>query len=363
MPKVSVAIPSYNHAPFVGAALRSVLDQSFQDFEIVVTDDGSQDTTVDEAQRIRDPRISVTALPRNVGACSALNASIRRSTGRYIAILNSDDVFLPGKLDRQVRFLDAHPEIGAVFGYPEFIDENGNRLASADTFYGDTFYVTNRTRAAWLRHFFFTGNALCHPSVLIRRQCYDTVGLYNPALAQIPDLDMWMRLLHHFDIHLIEEPLVGFRILKGGQNASAGKPDAIARVQWEWLKVLSNYLSLDSELLAAVFPELPRASSPASTHGPFLRLIRRLRGETDFSEQGGPVNNLDARTSGSLPVSWFLGQLAYSTGKPPYILFGLDVMYQLVGAIEDPDLYRQFIRYTGAYDIFDVLSKAPPGRR
>jgi hypothetical protein len=177
-----------------------------------------------------------------------------------------------------------------------------------------------------LRHFFFVGNALCHPSVLIRRRCYDTVGLYNPALAQIPDLDMWMRLLRHFDIHLIEEPIVGFRILKAGQNASAGRPDSIARVQWEWLKVLSNYLDLDSDLLADVFPELPGESA-------------------------------------SPPVNWFLAQLAFSTGKPPYILFGLDIMYRLVADLDEPDLYREFIRYSGAYDIFDVLSKMPASQQ
>lgn len=323
---VSVAMASYNHAPYVGAALRSVLDQSFQDFEIVVTDDGSEDATVDEARRVGDPRISVTTLPSNVGACIALNSSIQRSTGRYVAILNSDDVFLPGKLERQVRFLDAHPEIGAVFGYPMFIDESGNRLAPADTFYGDTFYVPNRTRAKWLRHFFFVGNVLCHPSALIRRQCYDSVGLYNPALAQIPDLDMWIRLLHRFDIHLIEEPLVGFRILRDGQNASAGKPDAIARLQWEWLKVLPRYASLDSDFLSEVFPEL-------HPHSPSAR-----------------------------PLAWYLGKLACTVGRPPHILFGLDLMYQAAALSDDPEVYRDFIRYSGAYDIFDVLSKMPAQR-
>jgi glycosyltransferase involved in cell wall biosynthesis len=266
----------------------------------------------------------VTALPRNVGACIALNSSIQRSNGDYVAILNSDDVFLAGKLARQVRFLDSHPEIGAVFGYPEFIDESGNSLARADTFYGDTFHVANRPRAEWLRHFFFNGNVLCHPSVLIRRQCYDAVGLYNPALAQIPDLDMWIRLLHRFDIHVLEEPLVGFRILPGGQNASAGRPDAIARLQWEWLKVLPNYADLNGDVLAEVFPELP------------------------------PHHSRSAR-----PVTWFLGQLACAVGRPPHILFGLDLMYQAATLVDDPELYREFIRYTGAYDIFDVLSKAP----
>src|SRR5438105_15927460 len=106
MPKVSVLIPSFNHEKYVRAAIESVLTQSVQDFEIIVTDDGSRDRTAQEVVAIGDKRISLTVLPRNYGACIASNVSIRRAKGQYLAWLASDDLFLPGKLEKQSRFLD-----------------------------------------------------------------------------------------------------------------------------------------------------------------------------------------------------------------------------------------------------------------
>ena len=365
MPKVSIAMASYNHRPYVAAALQSALDQSFQDFEIIVTDDGSTDGTAEEIATIRDRRVSLETSPRNYGGSVALNSSILRSHGEYIAVLNSDDLFLPGKLQQQVEFLDANPHIGAVFGYPTFIDSDGNALPDEATFYRDTFRVRNRSRAEWLRHFFFLGNVLCHPSVLIRRRCYDTIGLYNPALAQIPDLEMWIRVLHRFEIHLMETPLVGFRILKGDQNASAGRPDAIVRVQWEWTHVLSHYLTLDNALLSEVFPELPRAF-PSSPYPRWMtRLARsRLDKVTGQPEEMARTNvnpSLGEGARAPLPFLWFLGELAWRVGKPPHVLFGLAVMHRAIADLNEPSYFRDFIGRTGSYDLFDVLSKAPPG--
>ena len=154
-------------------------------------------------------------------------------------------------------FLDAHPEVGAVFAYPMFIDESGRQLADSDTFYGSIFRVENRTRPQWLRHFFLVGNVLCHPTVLIRRRCYDEVGYYDPAFAQLPDLDMWVRLLlNRHEIYLMQEPLIGFRILKNNLNASAPRPAVAVRLTWERRKILEHYMALDERLLVEVFPEL-----------------------------------------------------------------------------------------------------------
>ena len=232
MPKVSVIMASYNHEAYVRAAIASVLEQSFQDFEVLVTDDGSTDRTPDEVRSVKDARVSFVRLPRNYGACIAMNASIRRAKGEYIAVLNSDDLFLPGKLEKQVAYLDAHPETGAVFAYPQFVNDEGNTIPDAETFYRNTFRVENRTRAQWLRHFFFNHNVLCHPSLLIRRRCYKTVGLYDPGLAQLPDLHMWIRILSRFHIHILQEPLLGFRILTDYKNASAPRPEVLVRLEW-----------------------------------------------------------------------------------------------------------------------------------
>jgi glycosyltransferase involved in cell wall biosynthesis len=317
MPRVSVVIASYNHEKYVRAAIESVLAQSFQDFEILVTDDGSSDRTVAEVQVIADPRLSLEVLPRNLGATIAINSTILRSTGEYIAILNSDDLFLAGKLERQVRFLDENPGIPAVFTRPSFIGEDGGphpnpgpAIALAQE--------TNRPRHKWLRRFFRKGNGLCHPSVLIRRSCYDEIGLYNPALAQVPDLEMWVRLLRRHEIHLIDEPLVAFRIRDKQMNASAPRPETIVRDQWEWLRVLEQYLQLDDALLALTFPEI-------------------------------------ASRIGSVPTAWLLGEMALQDRSPAHILFALETMYKVVADGSDPERCRSFITATGDYDPFGLL--------
>lgn len=325
MPKLSVVIASYNHEKYVRATIESVLAQSFQDFEILVTDDGSVDRTVAEVQAIDDPRLSLVALPHNGGACAAINATIRRATGEYIAILNSDDVFLPGKLARQVGYLDENPGVAAVFTRPLFIGEDGRPYTGPEHRDSVLLQAKNRPRHEWLRHFFFHGNALCHPSLLIRKRCYEEVGLYNPALAQLPDLEMWVRLLRKHDIHLIEEPLTGFRIRDNEMNASAARPEVIVRDQWEWLRVLDQYVNLDEALLAQVFPEI-------------------------------------VSRAGRVPSAWMVAKLALQLGSPAHVLFALNTMYKVVADGADGARCRAFIGVTGNYDPFGMLGHLSENR-
>jgi glycosyltransferase involved in cell wall biosynthesis len=318
MPRVSVVIASYNHEKYVRGAIESVLAQSFQDFEILVTDDGSSDRTVSEVQAISDPRISLVALPRNIGASAAMNATILRAAGDLIAVLNSDDVFLPGKLVRQVRYLDENPGIAAVFGRPLCIGEDGRPLPSPSPPMVALANEKNRPRHRWLRRFFRQGNGLCHPSVLIRRRCYQEVGLYNPALAQVPDLEMWVRLMRSENIHLIEEPLVGFRIRDNQMNASAQRPEVIVRDHWECLRILERYLDLDDALLGLTFPEI-------------------------------------AARIGTIPTPWLVAEMAIKRGGPAHVLFALETMYKVAADTGDPTLCRALIATTGSYDPFGLL--------
>src|ERR1043166_3249216 len=133
-PRLSVVIKSYNHAPFVAQTIQSVLDQSFQDFEIVVTDDASTDGTADVIRTFADPRISLEVLPHNRGISAAMNETLARARGELIAILNSDDYALPGRLERQVAYLDMHPEIGAVFALARPVDDSGEPAADFSPF-------------------------------------------------------------------------------------------------------------------------------------------------------------------------------------------------------------------------------------
>jgi glycosyltransferase involved in cell wall biosynthesis len=153
MPRVTVIIPSYNHEKFVGEAIQSVLNQTYQDFEIVITDDGSTDQSVSIIKSFTDPRIKLFCFDKNQGACVAGLKCRSEAKGEFIALLNSDDVFAPDKLEKQVRFLEQNPEIAAVFSYAQIIDEEGNDFSN-DHVYKQIFIQPNRTRFEWLNYFF-----------------------------------------------------------------------------------------------------------------------------------------------------------------------------------------------------------------
>ena len=138
-PTVSVVIASYNHEKYVAETIESVLNQTFQDFEIIITDDGSSDKTVEMIKQFSDPRINLFVFEKNKGACSALNNSIINSKGKYIACLNSDDSWELNKLEKQVKFLDENPDIGAVFTNAKIIDENGKDFENKNHFYYSIF--------------------------------------------------------------------------------------------------------------------------------------------------------------------------------------------------------------------------------
>lgn len=215
IPKISVVLPSYNHASFIIDALNSILAQTETDYDILIIDDASTDNSVEVICSFMDshPNAPVRLIQHieNRGGVITLNDLIENTSGEYIALINSDDIWLPEKLTIQRMYLDDHPEVGAVFTQALIIDEAGKVVTDAVHFSADIFIQKNRCRGAWLRRMFLDLNCLCHPSVLIRRSVYREVGLYDPRYRQLPDMQMWIRLLKHIDIHIIEKPLVHLR--------------------------------------------------------------------------------------------------------------------------------------------------------
>ena len=255
MPKVSVVMASYNHEQFVAETIQSVLDQTYQDFEFIITDDGSHDRTVDVIKNFDDPRIKLFCFPQNQGACAAMNNCINEAKGEYIAVINSDDAWMPEKLEKQVNFLDEYPQNGAVFTYAKIINEEGKKITEENHFYSKVFIQPNRTRFEWLRHFFFHGNCLCHPSILIRKHCYDDIGLYDERFAQLPDLDFWIRLCARYEIYIMSESLIEFRMRLNEANASGNRPETKMRHHLEFSQILKHYISPDLlSLFLDIFP-------------------------------------------------------------------------------------------------------------
>ena len=256
MPRVFVILTSFNHGKYLREAIDSVLNQTFADFELIVWDDASSDNSWDIIASYTDPRIKAFRNDEQKRGIWGINKSITEvATGEYIAIHHSDDVWELDKLEKQVAFLDSHPEMGAVFSDVAAIGEAGAPLADAGHFYFNIFKQPNRTRHEWLRHFFLHGNALCHPSVLIRKRCYSDCGLYRFGLAQLPDFDMWVRLCLKYDIHVLSDKLVKFRVRNNEANASGSRPDSRIRHRFEYYKLLQNYRLLSTaDDLIKVFP-------------------------------------------------------------------------------------------------------------
>lgn len=241
MPRITVYIPAYRHERFVGDAIRSVLDQTWADFELLVADDASTDGTLAEIRRHRDPRLRVIALPRNEGAAAVANRCIREARGAYLCPLSSDDLFRPDKLERQVAQLDARPDWLAVAAPPDFIDEAGRPLAGPHP-YSDVYTRENRTREEWLRQYFFDDCDVAQSSLMIRKAAFDAAGLYHPLLHQLPDFDFLVRLLLRGGLGILPEPVSAFRVREHGQNLSAPTPEALGRAELEWSFVLRHYL-------------------------------------------------------------------------------------------------------------------------
>lgn len=335
MPRVSIVIPAYNHEKYVRECIQSALDQTYQDFEIIITDDGSSDGTVNVIKEFDDPRIQLYTHADNKGACTALNNCIRKAVGEYIAVLNSDDAWEPTKLEKQVKYLDDHPEISAVFTKVAFINESSTLIGLADY---DRFYIfdkKNRPRYAWLNQFFFKGNCLCHPSVLIRRKCYDDIGLYDERMANIPDMDMWVRLCFKYDIHILNEKLVRFRIMADKSSASADKLSTHIRVSFESMQILNHYLAInDRETFLKIFPK---------------------------AEKYGVVEEEY--------IPYFLSRLALDVNNSTWHLWGLQTLFDFLGQ-EDVAIdlekkygfrYRDFYNLTAQHDIFNISAAITPG--
>jgi glycosyltransferase involved in cell wall biosynthesis len=320
-PTVSVVIKSYNHAPYVAQTIQSVLDQSFQDFEIVVTDDGSTDATPDVIRGFTDPRIRFEAFERNRGIATAMNATVARARGELIAILNSDDYALPGRLETQVAFLHEHPNVAAVFGAPRQVGEDGEPVAGFEKF-PQPFAGGSPPRAGWLRYFFFHGNCLCAPTAMIRRAAYLDIRLDDERFTNLGDFDRWIRLLEKYEIHVMPQELTAFRVRANAANMSAPRRDSMLRTAFEGFQVLKRYRSFSRELLSEIFA--------------FDVIIHKI--------------------DTSRPTDMWLAELAMIAGTPWHRLFALETMFE--AAREERDFAR-LRELTGALNVFGFPEAGP----
>jgi glycosyltransferase involved in cell wall biosynthesis len=207
-PPVSVVIPVYNRAATIAAAIESVLRQTWRDFELIVVDDGSTDGTLAAAAEVRDPRVRLVANPRNLGAAAARNAGVAEARGTWIAFQDSDDEWLPLKLEKQMARLDA-PGAGFVAAYCGLLT-----LGGLDNRPGERLqlrYVPGPAIAPAegdLTVPLLRANMISTQTLVVRRDRFFTLGQFDPDTTPIEDWDFVLRLAREGPIAFVDEPLV-----------------------------------------------------------------------------------------------------------------------------------------------------------
>ena len=253
---VSVIIPAYNHEKYIKDCIESVINQTYKNLEIIVEDDCSKDNTAKVIRNINDKRLKKIFSKKNKGVVDTMNDLVSRCTGDYIAILGSDDVWYPTKIEKQVKVMEENPKLGAVFTLADIIDEKGN--INEEEFSSNIFKKDNMTQAERIRMFYEIGNHLCHPSSLIPKKVMQEIGEYNKAYRQLHDYDYWTRLVGKYNIYVITEKLMGYRHeVKNKKNVSSISETNIIRHINETFNI--NYqmiINMDCELFKMVFSDL-----------------------------------------------------------------------------------------------------------
>jgi len=201
-PTVSVIIPTYNRAHLIGRAIQSVLNQTYQDFELIVVDDGSTDNTEDVIRQFqeKDKRIRYIKHDKNKGGSAARNTGIKNSKGKYIAFQDSDDEWFPNKLEKQMKiFKKESPNLGIVYtGFYRIKDSEKKYIPSHEI-------VKKEGR---IYEELLKGNFITTQSILVRKECFKKVGIFDENLPRLQDWELVMRLSKYYDFKCIDEPLL-----------------------------------------------------------------------------------------------------------------------------------------------------------
>lgn len=296
-PSISVVLPNYNGSDFLKKAVDSVLAQTFTDFELIVVEDGSTDQSAELLASYSDSRIRVILLEQNEHICVALNTGLAAARGKYIARIDSDDCWLPNKLEKQYRYMEENPDCGACFSLVTVVDEDETILKQEQSPFVSIFREGNRSRYEWLRYLFFYGNHLCHSSAFFRRDIVQQIGPYRTSLVQLQDYEYWMRIAGIRELYILQEPLVRYRHHLRGGNVSEATQTNLIRSKYEFYNVLRGCMEqITDDTLAASFRN-DFLRSEAATHDELLCERAFLLLKTDCFGKAGKLAGVDMLAS------------------------------------------------------------------
>lgn len=195
---VTIGIPFYNAEKFIFFAINSVINQTYSNFELILSDDGSTDQSLEIAKSFNDSRITVISDGKNKGIAYRLNEQLSLAKGKYYARMDADDLMFPERIEKQVFFLESHPEIDVVGSQAIVIDDQNKILGLRDS------KIPQSINGV------FRETVFIHPTVTGRVEWFRKFG-YSNALKGVEDLDLWIRSLCDSKFHKQNEPLLFYR--------------------------------------------------------------------------------------------------------------------------------------------------------
>lgn len=279
--RVSVVMAVRNGADFLEAGLRSVLTQDFRDFEFVIIDDASTDATPAIIAQAGDPRIVYHRNETNIGQTASLNLGLRLARGAYIARMDADDAYLPGKLRAQVAFLDRHPGVAVCGTWAQCVDNHG---VVTGVFEPPTAWDEIKARLLWT-------SPICHVSVLMRRDVILGVGGYDESYRYSADYHLWSEIVRRgHRLANLPERLMSYRVSEAsfsGASLLGAAGDESVRIILENARTLAQVEFSDAEARAIhlrAHPQWGGVAERLTAH----RALRRLAAAAGARRGLGP---------------------------------------------------------------------------
>jgi O-antigen biosynthesis protein len=247
-PLVSVCMLCYNHAKYVAQSIQSVLDQTYDNWELVITDNASTDNSKKIIEKLakKDSRIKFFPSKYNMLCSAGLNHCIKNVSkdSKYIAMISADDYYELDKIEKHLDYM-LEKDIQVCFTWGKIVNDLGVEMK--DHFYNKLFNQNFDEDGKLLRYLIKKSNALLAPSILIEKKVLDDIGLFDHRLLQLQDYDLWLRIIDKYPIAVMKEKLTCYRVRDDGLNLSAsGSKGFNFRLKNESLFVVNTIASLDA---------------------------------------------------------------------------------------------------------------------
>ena len=293
MPTVDVIIPAYNAAHYLPAAIESVVSQTFDDWQILLVDDGSTDNTAEAVAPFLDRLGSKIRYIKqeNRGLPAARNTAIRASTAEFLALLDADDMWLPCRLAESVKILRERPQAGLAYGLITGIDKE-NRPGI--TWQGNL----SDAEGPIAPQLYMRKVELPCPTITFRRKCVDEVGLFDETMRATEDRDLWLRIALRYEVAFVPKVLAYYRL---SPNSMSTDPQRMLQAQLKFIRKHygSEGCGLRPRQIALARSYKQRAEALRVQSQPWAALMSALQAVALY-----PFDRDNPRTAGSLLLNW-----------------------------------------------------------